>query len=312
MNKVLEGIVPEKELLQITICIEATIPFRGKNDRGESYADILKERLRNINKSYNFSMQSVEIEDAIKRAVIFANKDVENFAEKDVGKFLDNTWKLLPETNVALRSGELYSIRNYRQALQKMEGFFGFLNPDNIFTSYQGVPPEKGFQRMVDLAHTNIYVAREYLGIKLLAIAILEALAEMTGGDAPLALFMGDLRREGEDVKRLEDFLPVVEASESREHPSPIFTLLNSGRASESSFDMKSSPTSFFLYKNIGPAKIKRLLDDAKEMFDGKLSAREFLDKIDKPVVSAIAEASASMVVTRREELLQYTLSGSS
>jgi hypothetical protein len=75
---------------------------------------------------------------------------------------------------------------------------------------------------------------------------------------------------------------------------------------------MKSSPTSFFLYKNLGPAKIKQLLNDAKDMFDGKLNAQDFLDKIDKPVVSAIAKASASMVVTRREELLRYALLKSS
>jgi hypothetical protein len=106
----------------------------------------------------------------------------------------------------------------------------------------------------------------------------------------------------------LEDFLPGIETFDSREPSAAVFTLLNSGRASETSFDMKSSPLSFFLYKNIGPVKIKQFLDDAKDMFDGKLSAQEFLDKVDKPVVSAIAKASASMVVTRREELLQYTL----
>jgi hypothetical protein len=304
---VLGGMLPEKALVKITACIEATIPFRGNNARGESFADLLEKRLRTMTNIYNFTMTFEEIEAAIKRAVVFSNNDVGSFAEQDVGKFLDDTWKLLPETNIALRSGVMYSIIEYRQALQKVERFLGLLNPDNIFHRYKDVPPEDEFQYMVTLAYTNIYVAHEYLGIKLLAIAILEALAEMTGGDAPLSLFMGDIRKKGEDVKRLEDFLP-IDLSNTIDRSSSVVTLLNSGRASEISFDMRSSPTSFFLYKNLGPANIKQLLDHARDMFDGKLSAQEFLDRIDRPVVSAIAKASASMVVTRGKELLQYTL----
>ena len=46
----------------------------------------------------------------------------------------------------------------------------------------------------------------EYLRVKLVAQAILEALAELTGGDAPLTLFMGDLPHEGVAPPRLEDY----------------------------------------------------------------------------------------------------------
>jgi len=65
-------------------------------------------------------MRAAEIEDTIVGAVVFANRDVDSFAEKDASVFLDGTWKLLPETNVALRSGRIYSIKDYRLALQKM------------------------------------------------------------------------------------------------------------------------------------------------------------------------------------------------
>jgi hypothetical protein len=308
MNKTLAGIVPEQALLQITACIEATIPFRGKNTCGENWPESLEHRLKKCNERYNLSLTSGDIEEAIKRAVLFANSDVANFAEHDVTRFLDNTWKLLPETNSVLRSNEIYFIRDYRRALQKMEGFLRALNPDNIFTCYRGVPPEKEFQHMVTLAHQNIEVAREYLGIKLLTAAILEALAEMTGGDAPLALFMGEVRREGDEGKRLEDFLPGGEASDITESSSVVFILLNSGRASEIPFDMRSSPLSFFIYKHIGPTNTKQALIYAKEMFAGKLSAQDFLNSIDRPVLSAIAQASAAMVGTRRTELLRYTI----
>lgn len=305
MNRSLKGIIPEKACAQVTVCIEATIPFRDKNDRGKSWPEILEQRLTKTNDHYGLSMSSVEIENAMKRAVLFANSDVANFAEQDVGRFLDNTWKLLLESNSVLYSGEIYYIKDYRRALQKMEGFFDALDPDTIFTQYCGVPSDTEFKRITQLARTNIYVAREYLGIKLLAIAILEALAELTGGDAPVALFMGDIRKEGENTKRLEDFLP-VNMSDAEDHTSSIVTLLRAGRSSETRFDMKSSPTSFFLYKNLRQDRIVELLCNAKDMFTGKLNAREFLNRIERPIVSAIAKASAEMVVTRRKELLTY------
>ena len=40
----------------------------------------------------------------IHRAIAFANIDVKDFALDDPGRFLSNTWKLLPESNVPLRS----------------------------------------------------------------------------------------------------------------------------------------------------------------------------------------------------------------
>ncbi len=308
MNVRLAGIVAEKELVKITACIQATIPFRGMDDGGKSPFDLLEERLRTLNERHHLSMTGTEIEEMIQGAVLFSNDDVANFSEEDPGKFLDNTWLLLPETNDALRSGEVYSIREYRQALQKMGNFLNFLNPDNIFHSYRGVPPPDQFRPMVDLARRNIHTARDYLGVKLLAMAVLEALAEMTGGDVPLSMFMGDFRREGDQVKRLENFLPAIPAPRP-EDQSPLFKLLAFGRASDSLFDMKNSPTSLYLYQSLGPDEIKRLLVHADEMFGGKLAAQGFLGRIDASVVATIAEATASIVSTRRRALLQYARS---
>jgi hypothetical protein len=64
---------------------------------------------------------------------------------------------------------------------------------------------------------------------------------------------------------------------------------------------------SVFLYTNLGSAKIKQLFIFAKALFEKRLKAHEFLAKIDRPVVAVIAQASAAMVTTRREKLLEYT-----
>ena len=278
MHKELTGILPEKDILPITVCIEATIPFRGKNDRGESYPEMLEQRLTTIQQRDKLFMNPGEIEEIIKRAVVFANKDAENFAEHDPGKFLDHTWKLLPETNVSLRAREIYSIKDYRQALQKMEEFFGGLNLDNIFHRYRGVPAEPEFQHKVKSAYTNVAIAREYLGIKLLTMIILEAFADLTGGDVPLSLVMGDLQKEGENTPHLEDFLPVVEEYRFIDHASPVFQLLETGRARESSFDLKNSPLSAFLYKQMGAGETQTFTGECQRSDRGNPECPGFFE----------------------------------
>ena len=54
---------------------------------------------------------------------------------------------------------------------------------------------------------------------------------------------------------------------------------------------------------------LQRVLTEAQAMFDGTLAPRDFLEQVDDSLVAAIAEASASMVVTRCEGLLRYARS---
>ena len=309
MVKKLQGAVTDHNLLKMIVCIEATIPFQGKNERGETHFDILEQRLKNINEKYYCCLDPSEIVEALQLAVTFSNKDVENFSEKYAGHFLDNTWKLLPETNVALRSAEIYSIREYRQALHKMEIFFSSLNPDNVFNQYHGVPSDRDYQQMVQQAHHNILTAREYLRIKLLSASVLEALAEITGGDAPLSLFAGDIRGEGEQFLGYEDFFSKPHESTPVDTTSTLYKLLYEGRPADTSFDMKTSPLSLFLFAKLSQIEINRLLELAQHMFMNDLKPEQFLREIDHPVVAAISKASAQMIATRREKLIEFARS---
>ncbi len=306
MNKQLDGLVREKDLLCMTLCIEATIPFRGLTPDGRTHFEVLEQRLREISDRYGLALQQHELVDTIKIAVIFANKDIENFAEPDPDHFLDNTWKLLPETNVALRMPDVYSIGAYRQALQKMASFLMNLNPDMIFNQYHGVPSDQEYRRMAYYARNNIVIGREYLTLKILATAILEALARATGGDAPFSLFLGDIPREGVNIKRLEYYLPDVPEPTWVDHDSVMYHLLEAGRSSDTSFDMKNSPLSLFVYKVMSPETIPVACAHAQEFFDGTLSAHDFLMGLDPQVVRPIARASSIMVFTRRQALLAY------
>jgi len=306
MNKQLAGLVSEKNLALMTICIEATIPFRGFSPDGKSHFDILESRLPEVFQHYGLEISKQDLIDGIKTAVMFANKDIENFAENDAGRFLDNTWKLLPETNAALRLPDVYSIGAYRVALLNMLNFFENVNADTIFSQYRDVPSTEEFSRMTRLARKNVRIACEYLGIKILGTTILEALALATGGDAPLSLFLGDLPREGISINRLEYFLPELDDPEWLEHNSEIYHLLESGRASDVSFDMKNSPLSLFVYKSVPPELIASYLLRARDFYRGRISSEDFLREINPSLVQAIARASSIMVYTRRQALLKF------
>jgi hypothetical protein len=238
-----------------------------------------------------------------------ANRDVENFAEEDVGRFLDNTWNLMPETNPALRTRAAYTIVEYRTAIQKIEGFLSFLNPNNVFHDYKrSVAPEE-LERMRQRAATNLQISASYLRVKLLSVAILEALAEVTGGNAPMALFMGDVPREGARARRLEDHLPGAEGDEPEADAlDPVVAnLLELGRASESSFDMKGSPLSAFLYRRLGHNATMNATENAKRMFRSEISPEQFLDLMDPDTLSRVAEAASHLAITRKAELSEIS-----
>jgi hypothetical protein len=306
MIKQLGGLVSDRDLLRMVICIEATIPFRGHGPDGKSHFEVMETRLLDMNHQYNLGLSKAEVIDTIKMAVVFANKDIENFGESDPGRFLDNTWKLLPETNAALRHRDVYSMRTYRQALQKMLAFFDGLNLNSIFNQYRGIPSNEEYRQMARCATANITVAAEYLRLKIISTTIIEALALATGGDAPLSLFLGDLPREGVSIKRLEYYLPEVDDPPWANQHSFIYRLLDAGRASDTSFDMKNSPLTLFVYRTISPEDIKLALVHAAEFYAGRLSAHDFLMGLDPAVLKPIATASATMVFTRRQQLLKY------
>jgi len=187
-----------------------------------------------------------------------------------------------------------------------MERFMHSLNPEAVFHRSWGLPPEDEYQNMVERARKNIEAAREYLRVKLLALAILEALAELSGGDTPVTLFMGPSEGPAQKELRLEDFLPAIQTPFPPDHSPTIVRLLKSGRASESTFDIQQSPLSLFLYHQLGRAKIEQLQNYVQALFTGNLNPHEFLKKLDSGIVAAVARASAAMVPTRKDALLQY------
>jgi hypothetical protein len=302
MHRKLSAVLRERDLVPATACIEATIPFRTPDAAGLTPADLLERRLRAASDRLGLTLSQKTIEQTVQWAVTFANRDVANFAEEEVTRFLDNTWKLLPETNPSLRTQGVYTIKSYRVALQKMNGFLRGLDPATIFAQYRGAPPEAEYQAMVRRGERNITTAREYLGIKLLTAAVLEALADISGGDTPISLFMGDIGAQKKGT-RLEDYLPDYTPRAGVRLDETLRGLLAHGRASASSFDLQNSPLSLYIYLHLGADGFHDFLEAALRLFDGHATPQAFLDSLPGEMVASVAEGCAQMAFTRAPDL---------
>jgi len=284
----LEHALDRVQRIGVAACIEQTIPFR------EDAVSGLRERLHDL------ALSKGEIDAILMRAVRVGNRDVENFADNDPATFLDSTWKLLPESNPALHAPSVYTVRDYRIALQKMEGFLAQLPAERVFHTYGDEPRPEIHARRVARTTGNLVLAVRYLRAKLYSIALVEAIAEETGGDVPLDYFMGGLKANA-DNKRIEQFLPHL--ASRKDLDPPLHRLLVEGRASDSSFDTKASPLGVFLHETVGEGTMMKGVEHAKRWWAGGSTAGAFLASQPPQPVAAIARAAANIIDTRRDRL---------
>lgn len=285
----LEHALDRVQRIAIAACIEQTIPFRV------DAVTELHDRLVAL------ALSKGEIEAVLTRAVRVGNRDVENFADNDPATFLDNTWKLLPESNPALHSPLVYTVRDYRIALQKMEQFLAWLPADRVFHVYGDEPRPEVHARRVARTTGNLQLAVRYLRAKLYSIALVEAIAEETGGDVPMDFFMGGLKQPTEEMKRIEHYLPDLVSAADLDRA--LHRLLSEGRASESSFDTKPSPLGAFLHATVGEAAVMKGVEHAKRWWGGGSTPAAFLASQPGRPTAAIARAAGNIIETRRDRL---------
>ncbi|HEU0033591.1 MAG TPA: hypothetical protein VFQ53_23330 [Kofleriaceae bacterium] len=288
----LANALTREQRIAVSACIEQTIPFRVDP------VTPLHDRLVLL------GLTGDALEDTMKRAVRLGNRDVENFADNDPGQFLDNTWKLLPESNPALHSPLVYTVHDYRVALQKMEAFLAWLPAERVFHAWHDEPKAEVHARRVARTTGNLELAVRYLRAKLYSIGVVEAIAEVTGGDVPLDYFMGapKSRQEQAYLKRIEQFLPTAQPQDA-DHDSSLHKLLAQGRASESSFDTGPSPLGAFLHAMVGETQVMKGVEMARTCWAGGCDAATFLASQPARPVAAIARAAGNIIDTRRDRL---------
>ena len=290
-------------LAAIAACIEATIPFRNPDSEGRSPAEALYQRLEKVNIEYNLELNEDELVGVIQRAVDLGNRDLANFATPEHAVFLSMTWNLLPESNISLRNTTAFRISDFAFALKKMAGFFEALDPKVIFMSFRD---DTAYQRVEDRtvkARKNIQVAMKYMRCKGMAISVVAAIAQLTGGDAPLALFLGDLPERHHTSISIDDLIGTdYEADGPVELDEVVLQLLKDGREAESKFDIKNSPLAAYLYTLMGDKGLKECYKYVVHPMDDEHS-RKLLDNIPPRAAIKILEASAKIAVTRAAAL---------
>jgi hypothetical protein len=303
--KSLEPFLPASTIAEIATCIEATIPFRPLSPSGLSAIELLYQRLVSINRDFNLGWSDTQTVEIVKRAVRLANRDVENFASPNSSNFLDNTWNLMPETNHELTNVNSYTVAGYRRSLQKMEGFLNFLKPELVFQQFMQEPDDATYANLIARTRKNIAVAKLYLGIKLITIAILEALSYRLGRDIPLSTMMGELRTPGFKTSVLEDYLPNKQSAYPLETQleKEVLNLLAIGRNQESPYDIKNSPVATFIIKSIGFAETANFLNKAQEFFAGHITSEEFLSYCAPDVIETISSGVMKLFDSRKTAL---------
>jgi hypothetical protein len=311
MNEFLSAVVSTRflqpylspaELLAIAACIEATIPFRGADAKGNTASETLAQRVREVGNSLALGLGEADIVRIVTDAVLLANRDVSSFSEADPDTFLAHTWLLIEESNAPLAAVGVYSIQEYRSALSRMENFLGTLNPDHVFHHYRDTPGKAEFTALCNAARGNLEFTTRYLGTKIAAISVVEALAVATGGDCPVSMMLGDVRSPYGRPDRVEDFLP--QPPTAPDVDPVLLDALEKSPGRESENDLTESPLTAFIYRSLGHAGAQRALVQAKRMFAGELPAREFLSGLDREMVRAVARACAEIALSRRDALL--------
>jgi hypothetical protein len=314
MNEFLSAVVAARllqsslslhDLIAVVACIEAAIPFRLTCMDGISSADRLAERVDQQCQKWLPTLDTAARHAFVSRtvcdAVLLANRDVGGFAHAEPGLFLSSTWLLIDESNAPLTRVGVYSLRQYRDALMRMEGFLGMLNPESIFQSYQTTPTPEDLAVMAAKAANNIAFACDFLDAKIASVAIIEALSLSTGTDCPVAMFLGDIRSAYGRPDRVEDFLP--EAPISSHVRADLLEVFEKGRTLASNNELTASPLTAFVYRHLGDAGTRQALRYARDMFAGILTAPEFLEKLNRSMVSAIIHACARIALSRADAL---------
>ena len=306
----LQDVLPLEQLFRIAACIEATIPFRKPDEEGSAAPMVLFNRLiaaRNNNRDRLGALSRSDLVVAVQQAQLLANRDVSNFAG-DVNAFLSNTWTLMPESNQQIRQNT-YRISSFAHSLVKMAGFFENLDPTVIYHSFEGVPSDAEMTSLVERSRANLAVAKTYMNAKLLSISVRAALAEKTGGDSVLSMWVGDPRKPSVVTPKVEDDIePIPDPSVDVKLDETVFRILRDGRSRVSSFDIRNSPLAAFLYGLIGDEGLLESVEYAVHPMTAE-DAEQLLQSLPRQAVSTIALACSKVVApTRRDALEQIAM----
>ena len=297
----LRKFLTDQELWTVAACIEATIPFRPMVN-GTPHYNLLGKRLGSLRHSA-FTLTEEKIHDIKVLAVKIANADVQNFGNPDFGKFIENTWQLLSESNADFYHASGFSIRMYREELMRMKSFFTMLQPEVIFRHYGNTPNDVDYKALLECSRNHLRDALEYVNVSIATISIVEALAALNGGDAPLLYFMSatDSRifHQLTTGKRGAD---KIDAHRSFWNET-VMAELKAMHVRDQRFDHALLPIAAYFYELLGSDGIAELVERANDVHAGKQNWKWFLTSVPTENLSEVATALASSAALRKDRI---------
>ena len=308
-TKLLSPFLDQWEILQVVACIEATIAFRGLDQNKKTVSEQLYQRLTTLEQKLKLEGRNTKLsqtlEEVVYRTVQVANRDVANFGDKNIGNFLDSTWKLILEGNPIFKN-PLFTVVQYRTALEKVESFYRSLNPNVIFRHYKGMPSKSAWEELATQTRKNLINGIEYIQVKSLGLGILEAIANLSGGIGPMILFMGSVPADDRQRPyRTEQFLDPSVPTLGRKNINPIvLRLLTEGRPGPIDFDIKNSPLAAYIYERMETPALTNAIQLSKKFFKGDISSLSFLQSLPKPIVVSIMMAVSQVAWSRSDAIV--------
>lgn len=294
--KILESYLPLPLITRIVTMIELTIPFRHSTSKNKTIPQELQEKLEKVNQDFNIGLTPSEITTTICQAVILANIDISGFASANVIDFINNTWLLLPETNHALRDTYKYTIQDYRLSLANTTKFINFLKPNLIFHRYHNEPNIDTFQELINICERNLIIGRLYLEIKLVSLAILEAISTRFFPYLPLAFFWGISPYSEIKYPSIFDFLPSFSPLKSDNSlENTIIQLLSLECNSYLFPDINLSRFSSLILHYLSFDSIIQYQSPCYLFFDSQLSREEFLAFFPPNLISMITDSMVKL-----------------
>lgn len=296
-SQILQPYLPLSLITRIVTIIELTIPFRKSKDKNKTIPQQLQNRLEIVNKNFNLGLTQEEITLTITQAVKLANLDVSGFASDDVKNFVKNTWLLLPETNHCLYDTQKYSIQDYRFALVNTTKFINFISPDLVFHRYHNEPNIDTFQELITRCENNLHIVRIYLKIKLVSIAILEALSSRFFPPMTLSFFWNPHPDNTFFYASIFDFLPSISGYQPQNNQEKIILDLFSCKSSSNLFpDVNHSLFCLFIINHLSLQGFEQYSSQCYHFFNGQLTPEKFLSVFPPSLISMVSDSIVQLL----------------
>ncbi len=302
--RLLKSWLTPAQALELAILIEGTIPFRAVTSQSDTPHLRLLARLEKLAALPSGThLKTVDLSAAIARSVRLANSDMHGFGFEPLANFLDNTWLLILEGNPIFKN-PVYSARQYREALGRIDAFFRGLKPESLFAHDGNVQRLNIYKKSVKGAQRNLSLGAEYVETKMLALSLFEAMGQATGGEAPLILFFGN-----PVTKAKKTYFPLENAirwkcTRKAKTRDPILNLLTQGRRSEGAgFDISRSPVAAEIRARLSAEELASLGMQRARFEKGELASVEYLALFPKTIIQPVLAAAAAIAQSRTAEI---------